>query len=102
MIEVVDEEGKHTQINYDYWDNAEKTTIFSGSTSISTIYKYNDYGNLITMIDANNNATHYHYDTLNRLEREKHPLKDINDINEIRLQDIYTYDKNNNIKTITD
>jgi YD repeat-containing protein len=71
---VTDPRGVVTEYRYDAADrrvrqiqNAAPGEPHDGNTNVTTVYEYDDVGNLVRMIDPNGHPTTYTYDGLNRL-----------------------------------
>lgn len=64
IASYTDKKGNLYEFNYD--DKGNLTAI-NGPLNTSTHYTYNNYGQVLTIKDANNNTTHYSYDAFGNL-----------------------------------
>lgn len=86
----------------------------SADTNVTTAYEYDLVGNLLRLVDANNNATTYAYDDLDRLTREETAAGQVTSyvyddmgnlielVNPRTFATSFTYDRANRLATSTD
>ncbi len=95
-------------------ENYKPGNVPTADINVTTTYKYDRVGNLLTLTDSNGNITSYNYDDLNRLslqEDAEHQITQyeydhngnlVRRINPRKFDMRYSYDKVNRLKTVTD
>lgn len=94
VISSKDEANNITNYERNYLGKTTKETKYlSGGIAVTTIYTYDERGNLTSITDPENHTTTYAYDGINRNTSVTYPDE---------KQLVYAYDKNSNVVSQTD